>query len=101
MLFLTSPIACFKCPGSVIPKITYYFRTFEGVLPVMMVYDADWLKEALVKNFSAFTNTRELSVTPLSAYELIGLKGKHWQHVRRILTLEFTTGKQKINLIAF
>jgi len=61
----------------------------------MMVYDVDWLKEALVKNFSVFTNTRQISVSPLSAYELIGLQGEHWQHVRRILALEFTTGKLK------
>jgi len=60
---------------------------------VMMVYDAEWAKEALVKIFSAFTNTRQLSVTPLSAYKLSNLEGEHWQHVRRILTLEFTTGK--------
>jgi len=71
------------------------FRTFEGSTPVMLVYDAEWIKEAFVKNFSFFTNRRRLLFGGALDQGLFSMEGDHWRHSRKMLSSEFSSGKLK------
>jgi len=60
-----------------------------------MVYDPEWLKEALVKNFSIFTNRRLLVVGGQIDEGLFTIEGDHWKHCRKVMSSEFSSGKIK------
>lgn len=68
--------------------------TFQGSIPMLMIYDLEIIKQILIKDFSNFTNRFDpgFSNYPLDKMLLV-LKDDHWKHVRNHLTPTFTAGK--------
>lgn len=66
-----------------------------GRTPSLGVSDPDFLKEAMVKQFSSLPNRSVLPAGGLFDYFLNSLKDEHWKHVRSALTPAFTSGKLK------
>ncbi|GAB6030044.1 hypothetical protein CHUAL_005727 [Chamberlinius hualienensis] len=70
---------------------------YKGTLPCLVVTDLDLLKKILIRDFSNFSD-RYKSAFSLKAVDnsLIGLTGKRWREVRKMLTSTFSAAKMKI-----
>ncbi|XP_064613094.1 cytochrome P450 3A24-like [Liolophura sinensis] len=82
-----------------VQKYGRVFGHFEGSLPLLVVGDADMLREITVKEFSSFTNRRsfgilEVAEQPLTDF-LTLMENDDWRHNRNSLTPTFSGGKLK------
>lgn len=64
-----------------------------------MVYDADFMREAYVKNYHAFTNRRVIRIGGPLDVAVMNLKDDHWKYIRSALSPTFTQGKLKMVII--
>jgi len=63
---------------------------------VLQVVDADVVKEIAIKEFTSFTNKRNvLNENSFITGHIAALKDDHWKHVRSTITPTFTSGKLK------
>lgn len=69
---------------------------FEGGDPVLLVSDAEWLKEAFIKNFHLTADRRPAALGGALDDGMFSLEGDHWRHVRAQLSPAFTSGKLKM-----
>lgn len=65
------------------------------MLPTLLVSDADWLKEAFIKNFTLTVDRNPLLAGGAMDYGLFNLGGERWKYVRTMLSPTFTQGKLK------
>lgn len=72
-----------------------HISTYDGATPTLLVYDGNWLREALSSNFSKLMNRRPLFMGGSIDYGLFSIEGEHWKHVRSILSHNFAQGKLK------
>jgi cytochrome P450 family 3 subfamily A len=68
--------------------------TFQGRMPLMMIFDADILKQMLVKDFPSFTNRVIPPVTRIPMNRMMHMiKDDDWKRVRGVITPTFSSGK--------
>ena len=75
-----------------------FFSSFQGRTPILECADADLVKEITIKEFSKFTDRRNVfgaENANIFKYQIFLLQGEHWKHVRSLLTPTFTSGKLK------
>lgn len=69
---------------------------------MLVVTDAEWLKEAWIKHFKVFTNRRPLLFGGSLDQGLFSIEGDHWKSVRQRLSPEFSSGKlKKVSQLGF
>jgi len=71
------------------------YGTYDGNVPVLMVTDADLIKQIYVTNFSTFMDHVEIAGDPVDMNNVLALSGDKWKRVRSIITTAFTTSKLK------
>jgi len=65
---------------------------------VLLVYDADWLKEAFIKHFHHLTDRRVIKQGGAFDAGIFSIGGEHWKSNRRLLSPEFSSGRiKKVN----
>ncbi|XP_078667917.1 cytochrome P450 3A9-like isoform X1 [Branchiostoma floridae x Branchiostoma belcheri] len=74
------------------------FGVFNGMMPLLILSDAEMLKEVFVKQFHKFVNrqpdTQDINVKPQSL-QLFNLREEAWRNVRTSLTPAFSSSKLK------
>ncbi|KAF6035234.1 CYP3A4 [Bugula neritina] len=100
--FLGDVIEYLTVPHTIIQRRTMkrypgkVYGTFQGRTPVLQVANAEFVKEITIKEFSSFTNRRDLVDEDSIAGNHIGMiRDDHWKHVRSLLSPTFTSGKLK------
>ena len=68
---------------------------------MLVVSDAEWIKEAWIKHFKVFTNRRRVLFGGSLDQGLFSIEGDHWRHIRQRLSPEFSSGKLKNVCISF
>lgn len=71
------------------------YRLFEGSTPVLLVSDAEWLKEAYIKNFNLTMDRRPISLNEVFDGGIFTTQGEHWKHARAQISPAFSSGKLK------
>lgn len=75
----------------------YDCSMFDGQTPVLLVSDVEFVRKALIKEFSSMPNRRVAGVSQKPVgYFLFTLNDDHWKHVRAMLSPTFTSGKLKL-----
>ncbi|XP_023238238.1 uncharacterized protein LOC111637060 [Centruroides sculpturatus] len=73
---------------------------YHGEVPVLLVADANLLKNILIKDFQKFidrsTLVRENSTFGRASQHLIFLRGTKWKQLRSVMTPSFTASKMKM-----
>ena len=75
-----------------------YFGFFHFGVPLVMVKDADLLREILVKNFDHFVNHKAFiteQMDPVIGRNLFTLEDQRWRDVRSKLSPSFTASRMK------
>ncbi|GAB6023835.1 hypothetical protein CHUAL_008576 [Chamberlinius hualienensis] len=70
---------------------------YKGTLPTLVIGDVEMIKMLLIRDFHVFSD-RYQSPLSLKAVDnsLVGLTGKRWKEVRKMLTTTFSAAKMKI-----
>lgn len=70
---------------------------YEGRRPVLMLRDAELIKNVMVRDFEHFVDRPSLRTRnpPYIQNMLLNLKGQHWKNVRALMTPAFSSGKLK------
>ena len=71
------------------------YGLYRALNPVLVLADAEMVKEALIKNFPKFRDRRIISTQGASSRSLIDQNGEHWKHDRSIMSQTFSSGKMK------
>ncbi|CAH1257924.1 cytochrome P450 3A43-like [Branchiostoma lanceolatum] len=71
---------------------------FNGMTPILLISDADMVKEILVKQFHKFVNrqreVQDINIKP-SSRQVFQLRDEDWKNVRTALTPAFSSSKLK------
>lgn len=69
---------------------------YHGNIPLLLINDAELIKQVMVKEFSNFTNRFEyLYAGDVVESALLDSRDEHWKFLRRTLSPTFSTGKLK------
>ncbi|XP_067931668.1 cytochrome P450 3A16-like [Watersipora subatra] len=82
-----------------IPHIKKYGKisgSFRGRVPVLNVADPEFLRLAMVKDFTSMPNRQDAFFGTLFDQFMTSLTDDHWRHVRASLSPTFTSGKLKM-----
>jgi cytochrome P450 len=72
------------------------YGIYIGLTPMLVVTDADLLKDIMVRNFSNFTDRRQDGFDhPLEQKFMLVTDGEHWKRVRAAMTAAFSSAKMK------
>ncbi|XP_064599117.1 cytochrome P450 3A8-like [Liolophura sinensis] len=72
------------------------FGYFEGHTPVVVVSDADVIKQVLVKDFfDYFPNRKPYPMAPRKTHALFLARGGKWKRIRNILSPAFSSARMK------
>ena len=72
------------------------FGIYEASKPVLVIADADLVKEICIKNFDYFMNGREIGGHPLIKHWLFYQRDDEWRRTRAIISPTFTASKMKV-----
>ena len=76
-------------------SLIFLYRIYDGMTPVLLVFDAKWLREAYITHWPILANRKPFSFGGTLEHSILFLKDDHWRHVRSILSPVFTQGKLK------
>ena len=71
------------------------FGIYEKSKPILVVADAELVKEIIVKKFDQFLDRREIGGHKFSKLILINRRGDDWRRCRAIMSPTFTASKMK------
>jgi len=93
--FITLLRMGFKMDIAFIKKFGKVFGYYEGVVPVIVFAEPEFIKQIAVKNFDHFIDRRDFATNKELRKAVFAAGGEEWRTIRNTMSPTFTGGKMK------